>query len=404
MEDTIEIKKLNKLFSILHITRITNVELYEWRIITNPNETTLSPLNIDDLLLHPQFRLENDQRINNRTSSDNVKAVKAVIYLMNERNFSNFENQDGLNLTDPDLLPNCLDQCKLLLSPNRLSDILSPSQETSSRRNQSLEGETNKLGSKKRTQQHQNGISLLNLSAQSSLPSFSFIQQVSSNRELNKTKESSTARSYIFDEDNKKQFDQNKKKYQFRFPPNEVQVEDDTLSLDDMHYKSGSKESEETMKRLYPYYETGRAFKKPKNFHPIQRFKKQSYVFADPNVTYGLNRTIEEIDLEQAQCYIPNPTFISESNFPIEMPPLPEEFHSQSIMKFIKEGKSNQNSYKDESKQQIQEEPDNPGTGQRREGIYIPIVLGKKEIRRQEKAKERELFKQKLIKRHEQMK
>lgn len=53
MEDTIEIKKLNKLFSILHITRITNVELYEWRIITNPNETTLSPLNIDDLLLHP---------------------------------------------------------------------------------------------------------------------------------------------------------------------------------------------------------------------------------------------------------------------------------------------------------------------------------------------------------------
>eukprot|EP00770_Monocercomonoides_exilis_P011711 MONOS_11655.1-p1 / transcript=MONOS_11655.1 / gene=MONOS_11655 / organism=Monocercomonoides_exilis_PA203 / gene_product=unspecified product / transcript_product=unspecified product / location=Mono_scaffold00598:11678-17501(+) / protein_length=1897 / sequence_SO=supercontig / SO=protein_coding / is_pseudo=false len=57
------------------------------------------------------------------------------------------------------------------------------------------------------------------------------------------------------------------------------------------------------------------------------------YVFADPNVTYGLPRSSLEIDEEQKNGWMPNPQFLKECDFPLEMPPLPEELHTKSIFR-----------------------------------------------------------------------
>ncbi|KAK2948092.1 hypothetical protein BLNAU_16965 [Blattamonas nauphoetae] len=63
---------------------------------------------------------------------------------------------------------------------------------------------------------------------------------------------------------------------------------------------------------------------KPANFHPRPRPHRQFFVFSDPNVTYGLPRTTEQIIAEQKECYIPNPQFLREFYFPLEMPPIPK--------------------------------------------------------------------------------
>ncbi|KAK2946981.1 hypothetical protein BLNAU_18067 [Blattamonas nauphoetae] len=56
------------------------------------------------------------------------------------------------------------------------------------------------------------------------------------------------------------------------------------------------------------------------------------HVFADPNVTYGLERTKAQIVQEQLSCVIPNPQFLRDCYFPLEMPRPPRQFRMEGVV------------------------------------------------------------------------
>ncbi|KAK2945061.1 hypothetical protein BLNAU_20006 [Blattamonas nauphoetae] len=54
--------------------------------------------------------------------------------------------------------------------------------------------------------------------------------------------------------------------------------------------------------------------------------------FADPNVTYGLERTKALIVQEQLSCVIPNPQFLCDCYSPLEMPRPPRQFRMEGVV------------------------------------------------------------------------
>ncbi|KAA6403552.1 MAG: hypothetical protein EZS28_000924 [Streblomastix strix] len=85
--------------------------------------------------------------------------------------------------------------------------------------------------------------------------------------------------------------------------------------------------SNETLNRLYPLPRI------PKKYVKSPEHSRVFYVYADPNVTYALPRSVEEIDREQKACYQPNPLFLHDFKFPIDIPFLPQEFEMKSILR-----------------------------------------------------------------------
>ncbi|KAA6383059.1 MAG: hypothetical protein EZS28_021413 [Streblomastix strix] len=86
-------------------------------------------------------------------------------------------------------------------------------------------------------------------------------------------------------------------------------------------------ERDEILQRIYSH-----DTKKPLNYHDDKKQKILYYVYADPNITYGLPRTVQEIEQEQKNCYIPNPQFLKDCKFPQNMPELPQEFQTKGIL------------------------------------------------------------------------
>ncbi|KAK2950597.1 hypothetical protein BLNAU_14489 [Blattamonas nauphoetae] len=64
----------------------------------------------------------------------------------------------------------------------------------------------------------------------------------------------------------------------------------------------------------------------PPKFPYTPKFPAPPFVFSDPNVTYGLNRTEDEIMEEQKHTVIPNPELIKKRKFPHKMPEVPWQF------------------------------------------------------------------------------
>ncbi|KAA6392677.1 MAG: hypothetical protein EZS28_011797 [Streblomastix strix] len=73
--------------------------------------------------------------------------------------------------------------------------------------------------------------------------------------------------------------------------------------------------------RLYP----GIPKRKPSNYHPSRSANKgiKPYIYADPNVTYGLPRTSQQVVLEQRHGFIPNHDMLKRATFPHQIPAVP---------------------------------------------------------------------------------
>jgi hypothetical protein len=66
----------------------------------------------------------------------NINAIKVCIYLYAVhgysvaqigrfiRSFSIYEESDGINISNPTIVPKCLEACKLIISPKRLRDTM----------------------------------------------------------------------------------------------------------------------------------------------------------------------------------------------------------------------------------------------------------------------------------------
>lgn len=73
---------------IFQISQIDTKQLLSWSIIDDPNTTALNQKQFDQLLIEPAFRKLNDQTVNLRTSSQNMKAIQMSMHLVINRGFS----------------------------------------------------------------------------------------------------------------------------------------------------------------------------------------------------------------------------------------------------------------------------------------------------------------------------
>ncbi|KAH7823836.1 uncharacterized protein MONOS_13849p2 [Monocercomonoides exilis] len=132
----VNIEVLNALLRALNMTTVSAEQLAGWGAVADEGACEVEEGGVDMLVATPGFRRMNDQTLNKRTASHNMKALKMGLYLLEECNFTVhkigrcvrafgiFEEEDGLNFEKPGLVQKCLESAKLLISPKRLGDHL----------------------------------------------------------------------------------------------------------------------------------------------------------------------------------------------------------------------------------------------------------------------------------------